>query len=554
MQSKRFVFFSCICLLFIGIISYIPSFSGELFWDDDDFILNNEYVKQGSIDKFFSAQALEGAGKASNYFRPIQFSLYALIYQLAGPNPTAYHTASIIIHISASIVVFFTVSKLINFLTISDTQRAHPYIKPYQLIGFLIAIIFLIHPVQTEAVSYVSGVSDPLVVFFGLLSIYFYLKEEHDKLPISSLGFFVLALGSKESGLVFSGLIGFIWIFSFFSHKIRLQKTHIINLFRSFSIKILPYLAISLAYLLYHSTVIDVVDMKTIWGDHLYTHSVLIRLITFLQIFPQYLLVLIFPRTLFYDRDFSVTIPTTVWNFPSFLVLSILITLFISLLLLLKNNKKWLSPLFFFIGFFVTFLPFTGLILINGIMYEHFVYVPLIFFSGFVLVTLDVLLKDNQYATRYKKSQVLYTKILTISMVSILALYTVRSWQRQLEWRDEVILYTQTLQYVPQSFRVRNNLAMAYQTKGKNDLAIKEYQEVIRQNPSIPNPYHNLGNLYFIGKEYMLAEQHFLKAIEVDPTFGYSYSALLKLYHETGEQEKERAVTKLIEERFSKAE
>lgn len=518
--------------LVLGVICYIPSISGSLFWDDEDFIVNNTYVQETQLYKFFTHQAVEGSGKPSNYFRPLQFSLYALTYLLYADNPLPYHTVSIVIHIAASIAVYLFMYELLLKYSFSNKWKQ----QISTITSLSVSTIFLLHPVQTEAVSYVSGMSDPLVALFGFITLWMYLKTPKKTLPLVAVLFYTLTLLSKESGIIFSGIIFFLWVL--LTIHTRKKEKNFKQILYSFGLSVIPFFIISCVYLLYHTRVIQVLDMTRIWGDHPYTHSVLLRLVTFLSFIPEYIKISLFPLTLYYDRDFSVTIPDSLWHLPSLLVLGIIITICVTLLLLTRRSKSWSISLFFFVSFFISFLPFSGIILINGLMYEHFLYVPIVFFSGWIVTTILLATK-----TQYISSVV--TGICIVS-IAIIPVFIARSWQRQYEWIDPIRLYLQTLHYVPNSFRVRNNLATEYQRIGEIEKAKEEYLKVIQLSPHIPNPYHNLGNLLLEQKQYDEAETYFLNALEVDSSFGYSYSALIRLYTETGEHNKLETIKEKI--------
>lgn len=526
-----------ILIIIFGVITYFPSFSGSLFWDDTDFILENEYVKTFQIDKFFTKQAVEGSNKDSNYFRPIQFSLYTVLYAINGPSPLLFHAASIFIHISATIMVYVFIHSLFTFLLPDNKHTLTSIlINNSQIFALVISLIFLIHPVQTEAVSYVSGISDPLVTFFGFLSLLLLIKTPTTNMPFASLIAYILSLFSKESGVIFLGIIILLWVFNTAKLKKKINIKLGIEAFR----RIGMFLLITITYLIYHFQIIQQIDMSAIWGDHPYTYSPILRIITFLSLLPHYIFILIFPKDLFYDRDFSVIIPTTVWHFPSFLVLFSLTTVFVLLLIRYKSHPIWSISLFFFLGFFVAFLPFSGILLINGLMYEHFLYIPLVFFFSFLLLLAILFIST-------RKNKKTFYRLLYVLLLFLLGFWMIRSWIRQYDWQDPLRLYTHTLRYVPNSFRVRNNLAMEYHKRGEIEKAIVEYNRVITLNPSLPNSYHNLGNLYLEQKQYQKAENYLLKALEVNPTFYFSYEALLRLYSETGETEKIKLLLQTLE-------
>ena len=101
---------------------------------------------------------------------------------------------------------------------------------------------------------------------------------------------------------------------------------------------------------------------------------------------------------------------------------------------------------------------------------------------------------------------------------------------RNVEWRDPIIFYNQTLQYAPDSYRVINNLGMAYADSGDNEKAKEMYLRAIALDDSVAVAYHNLGNTYRELEQEYLAIENFKTAIKKDPGFVYSYNALIQLY------------------------
>ncbi len=493
-------------LVVIGFFLYVPSLFGGFMWDDEDFVYENQFVKNFRIDKFVTSDAIAGRGKVSNYYRPVQLTIYSTTHALFGFSPFPFHLMNVIVHTGAATAVFL-------FFALFSGQL---------LISFLIALFFLMHPVQTEAVSYISGLSDPLVALFGFTSLIFFLKrEKRPSFYWLSIFFFILTLLSKETGVVFTGLITLLWLL--FDKKKKLTV-------------LFPFFLMTGIYLLFHITVINRQDMTLVWGNSVYATSIVARLLTFIQNLFTYGGLLIFPKDLFMERDFTVSLQTNPLN-PSLILFVIINGIILGALWKIRHQiQRFRLLLFSYLGFFITFAPFSGIMLINGIFYEHFLYLPLIFFFSGMLFALPRL----------------SPKIIIAIAGCILVLFAGRTILRQMEWIDAIKFYRQTLEHAPQSIRVRNNLGMAYATSGDINAAIGEYTEALKLNNRIPNLYHNLGNAYLTKGDAATAEQQFQKAIEVDPGFIFSYRALLELYQQTGQRDK---FTKLLEEyqnRFAK--
>src|SRR5208283_2669984 len=152
----------------------------------NDFIVNNPIIKD--FHYFTSPSDARGFSLYSSFInRYIGYLTFALNYRIHGLSVTGYHIVNIAIHIANSILVYFLV--LLTFRTPyfrdwglgtgnrfpdSDCRPLVP--GPSSLVPFFSAAIFAVHPLQTEAVTYVFQRFASLVAFFYLLSLVFYIK------------------------------------------------------------------------------------------------------------------------------------------------------------------------------------------------------------------------------------------------------------------------------------------------------------------------------------------------------------------------------------------
>ena len=189
-ETKNIKWFVLLVLVIAGFFIYINSFSNKLFWDDDDTITNNVYTKDlSNFPKYFSENLIAGSGQVSNYWRPLVLTSFAVTYNLLGPSPEGYHFVNLLWHILAAWFAFLFLYKLTDKFWLS----------------FLPALFFLIHPLQTEAVTYVSGIADPMSSVFILLSLLAYVLFRQ-----KGLGqVFVYQLNFFFSGLTIKGTINY---------------------------------------------------------------------------------------------------------------------------------------------------------------------------------------------------------------------------------------------------------------------------------------------------------------------------------------------------------
>lgn len=139
-------------------------------------------------------------------------------------------------------------------------------------------------------------------------------------------------------------------------------------------------------------------------------------------------------------------------------------------------------------------------------------------------------------------------KILLGFFIAFLTFLGVLTINRNKDWYAPVTFYEQILKYAPTSYRIINNLGMAYADKKDHQKAEETYKKAIALGPSNPVAYHNLGNTYrAIGKK-ALAIENFKMAISLNPRFFFSYNALLSIYLEDKNyQEGKRILGKYLE-------
>ena len=185
-------------IIILGLIAYANSFSNPFMWDDENLIVTNPYIKNIQLVKNLFTKDLAFGTQFSNFYRPLQSLSFELDYYLWGLNPFGFHLTNLLLHIACALVIYFL------FCLIFPAAKS---------IGLITALLFLVHPIQTEAVTYISGRADPQASLFMLLSIFFYIKHSLKTRPknrpylLASVVCFILALLSKETALILPLLI-----------------------------------------------------------------------------------------------------------------------------------------------------------------------------------------------------------------------------------------------------------------------------------------------------------------------------------------------------------
>lgn len=179
--------------------AYARTLKFQFVYDDQTIILANpavqswRYLPQYFTRHFWAGVYPQGPG---NYYRPVFLLWLRLNYMAFGTHAWAWHLASIFLHLTATLLVYFLARRLLQ-----DEWSAA-----------LAALIFGLHPVHIEPVAWVSGSTDPLLAILLIGSFLCFLKAREPlakrrRWMVPSLFLFALALLDKEIAIVLPALI-----------------------------------------------------------------------------------------------------------------------------------------------------------------------------------------------------------------------------------------------------------------------------------------------------------------------------------------------------------
>jgi len=341
---KKSILFSIVLIIILGFTVYGNSLNGKFIWDDEFLIEKNKYIKSwSSIPLIFSEDIGRGGGKEYSFYRPLQMTTYMIDYSLWKLNPKGYHLTNILLHIFVALSIYWLMNIILN----------------NNLLSLLTAVFYVIHPIHTEAVTYISGRADPLALLFMLLCFVFYIKNPPKGIGVYLLMVlsYVLALLSRENSLILPVLL-LLYCYSF---KKKLKVKEFFSL-----------VGIACIYVLFRVTV-----LKAMLTHEAHTTTLFQRLPGFFVAVTDYARLLFLPLKLHMEYG-NVLFP---WgNLKAILGVIILF----ALLLYAFKRRKDDNLVFFSISwFFVALLPVSNLYPINAYMAEHWLYVPSI---GFFLI------------------------------------------------------------------------------------------------------------------------------------------------------------------------
>jgi hypothetical protein len=176
--------------LLLGLVIYAPAFRGDFVFDDFGLPMHLSF-RADSVTAWLSG------------VRPVLMLSYWMNDRLWGEGAASYHVVNFLIHAVAAALVFLTLYRLFELAAWKERTKT--------VAAILGAAIFLIHPLETESVSYIAGRSESLAAMFMLLAYTVFLYRARDaiswKEAVSVLALFGLALGSKENAVSLAGVL-----------------------------------------------------------------------------------------------------------------------------------------------------------------------------------------------------------------------------------------------------------------------------------------------------------------------------------------------------------
>jgi tetratricopeptide (TPR) repeat protein len=439
-------FIHIMILVVLGIMAYINAIGHPFVHDDVVFILQNPNIQRWDniADAFFCPSIPQFfQGMVTPYYRPVLEILYRLEYQIFGFNPQGFHFFNILIHLLNGLLVY----SLIKRLTL----------KP--VMALALAGIFLVHPVQTEAVACISGISNLACALLMLMSIESYLRclegvgWKKILWQFLSVFMFIAALFTKEQAVILPMICLFYEWISRKDHKISAMLGRWLCL-----------LLVLMAYFYVRHTLFG--GFTTAIFENIGEFK--LRMFSLARLLEMYLGLLVFPTGLHYYRSLDILGA----NAFSWIVLGAILSMLVYWLRQLQEDDRKIAC--FGLGWFIiALMPVLNIIpLVNEYSYvaaaEHNLYFPMV---GFLF------LAGIGYRQLTSQAKFLAPEVLKRGVVILIAGLTMMSLFQNQSWRGEVPLFLRATQFEPQLGRVHILLAKAYFQQGQFDQAIGQYSK-----------------------------------------------------------------------------
>lgn len=455
------------------------------FVQDDHLVYFNpesEYY-QVDLDDFGAAWRLPDSGLYIPVTYSFWFGLKQLGYLLTGQhefNPRLLHAVNVMLHLLNGLLVFALLRLILKL----------------DLPSFLAAVFFLVHPLQVEAVAYVSEMRGLLAALLGFLSLYLYLMWNQRRpgsgsfLYLGSLLAFLLAVLAKPSAMV---IPVFMIILNRFSYPVS----------KSWKARgLIPYLAIM---------IFPVAMLLRSPDPALYTAPavpLLLRPFLWLDSINFYLYKIFFPLSL--AASYARTpefLKTQWWLYLEWIIPAALLAYF---WWKRKAAPLWLTALLLFIAGYLPVSNLLPFVFQNwSTTADRYLYLP---FLGISLATGYALIRLQKYGV---------AKYIFILILAVLAL---RSALVQIPvWQNDLTLWDHCIKVTPAEDKAYFNRANEYARRNQLVAALEDYSRAIGLNPDFAEAYLKRGEIYLDSQDLQRALIDFNLALKMAPGNATAY-------------------------------
>jgi protein O-mannosyl-transferase len=449
-----------IMLCAVTVAVYYPAFKGDFHYDDLSSILNNPH-----LDRWQTF-----VGHVDHMVRPVLYATFLLDRSVYGANPGGYHLLNLLPHLGSGLLIYFIFTRAVAERTSS--------------IPFWTALLFLIHPIATETVTYISGRASGLMAFLYLFAFFLYIQatERPDAVRLRLLYLsgavtsFLLAIGSKESAVTLPVIL-LLW--DVVIRKLNGPSLRTVILARHLPFWIVLLLAAGWAWShpRYQALAQFSLDIRPLW-DHLLSE---------LHAMAYAVTLLFTPWNQNFDHDLPLFHSLTQWPLPLDLLL-----LLVTVAACLFSWRRFPLVAFGLAWFFIQLLP-TSLIPRNDLLSERNLYMPAIgLLLAIVALGSHVIQRLMTSIRRPTLALSAWAAVGTVVVV-ILCFFTI---QRNQLYHDRLLLWSDAVAKSPNKARPHNNLGYAYAFRDDWDRAIEEFRTAARLDPDFILAQQNLRDAY----------------------------------------------------------
>ncbi len=502
-----------VILVLAGLAAYSNTFTAPFVLDDVASIVENPSIRQlWPLGPVLAPPAAAGVGG-----RPLSNLALALNFAVGGLDVRGYHAVNLVIHLAAGLTLFGVVRR-----TLRGPILARRSIPAATTVAFTAALLWQLHPLQTESVTYISQRTESLAGLFYLLTLYCFARgAQHARRGWFPLAILVCAAGMATKEIMVTAPV-IVFLF---------DRTFIAGSFAAaWAARKRVHLALAATWILLLFLLVDVHErgvgyVAVSWWQYALTSCQSVLLYLRLAIWPT-------PLIFDYGTDF---VRTAAEGWPAALAIAPLVAAAIWAL--------WRAPICGFFAAWVAVLlaPTTSIVPVGGQPFaEHRMYLPL------AALAVAVTLLAHRWLRRGS-----VTTLLILATVMLVGTY-----QRNHDYRDALTLWTDTVAKRPQNARAHAALGAVLLERGQTLPAIASLERAVKLDPAYAEAHNNLATALTDVNRTADSVGHFLAALRLRPGIAsthYNFGNALLSLGRTSEAIAQHEQALVIQPRFALA-
>lgn len=443
----------------IGFAAYSNSFHGPFIYDDRMNIVENPHVRA----LWPLSHSLSAPDQSSLAGRPVLAFSFAISYALFGLDVRGYHAMNLAIHLVAGLVLFGLVRRTLLSSPLRDRIAGSA-----TTLAAVTAALWVVHPIQSECVTYITQRAESLAGLWYLLTLYCVVRAEdatrrrawHFAAVIAC----ALSMATKEVAAT-APISVLLYDAVFLSGSIRVALKRRAPLYACLAATWLLLAALMASGPRSTSVGFDMAGL-TAWSYALTQSGVLLH----------YLRLAIWPHPLCFDYDWPVAQSfRDVWPFAVALV-----ALIVATIVLYRKNR----PLAFCVlWFFLILAPTSSVVPLKESAVEYRMYLSLAGFVGLVIIGGYSILR-RQRAVR------------VVLALLLIAAASVGTYARNQVYRSDLSLWQDTVNKRPANAKARCALGAAFLDLGRHEKAWEQLEQARALDADDAKTHYNLGLVY----------------------------------------------------------
>jgi protein O-mannosyl-transferase len=484
-SSRVFPWLAGALLALAALAAYRNSFTGPFIFDDTQSILENPTLRH------LSSALAPPAGGLTVSGRPLVNLSLGLNYAAGGLRVGGYHAVNLAIHLLAALALFGVVRRTLRRRPVADENGTGSGPDSALLLAFSVALLWTVHPLQTESVSYVVQRAESLMGLCYFLTLYCFIRHAESARVGARRTWAVLSVLSCFAGaaskevMVSAPLLVFLYDRTFLSGSFAAAWRRHGRLHGS----------LATSWLFLGGLVLGTGErggtsgfgLGVAWWTYAQTQFRAVVIYLRLAVWPH-------PLVFDYGTEWAKSPAEFV---PYALAVAVL-----------AGGTLWAlrrRPALGFLGawFFCILAPTSFVTGTRQTMAEHRMYLPLA--AVLVLAVLALWRAAGRAA---------------LAVVLVLAiLLGVATARRNEDYRSKVIMYRDVVAKRPENRWGRYDLASAFSEAGDPAEAERGYREALRLDPNFPEAHNNLGGILLQKNQLAAARDQFAAAVTLRPTY-----------------------------------